>query len=87
MARLNMVDAIDQALLQAMERDPKIVVLGEDVGRDGGVFRADRVPGLRIEQAPTTASANGRGVDAGHERRVRVRVRDEHVPRDAAGGG
>jgi pyruvate dehydrogenase E1 component beta subunit len=39
MARLNMVDAIDQALLQAMERDPKLVVLGEDVGRDGGVFR------------------------------------------------
>ena len=39
MARLNMVDAIDQALLQAMELDPKIVVLGEDVGRDGGVFR------------------------------------------------
>ena len=39
MARLNMVDAIDQALLQAMERDPKIVILGEDVGRDGGVFR------------------------------------------------
>ncbi len=39
MARLNMVDAIDQALLQAMERDPKVVVLGEDVGRDGGVFR------------------------------------------------
>jgi len=39
MARLNMVDAIDQTLLQAMERDAKIVVLGEDVGRDGGVFR------------------------------------------------
>jgi pyruvate dehydrogenase E1 component beta subunit len=39
MARLNMVEAIDQALLQAMERDPKIVVMGEDVGRDGGVFR------------------------------------------------
>jgi pyruvate/2-oxoglutarate/acetoin dehydrogenase E1 component len=39
MARLNMVDAIDQALQQAMERDPKVVVMGEDVGRDGGVFR------------------------------------------------
>jgi pyruvate dehydrogenase E1 component beta subunit len=38
-ARLNMVDAIDQALLQAMEQDPKVVILGEDVGRDGGVFR------------------------------------------------
>jgi pyruvate dehydrogenase E1 component beta subunit len=39
MARINMVDAIVQALHQAMERDPKMVVLGEDVGRDGGVFR------------------------------------------------
>ncbi|GAB4249264.1 MAG: alpha-ketoacid dehydrogenase subunit beta [Thermoleophilia bacterium] len=39
MARLTMVQALDQALLQEMERDPKVVVLGEDVGRDGGVFR------------------------------------------------
>jgi pyruvate dehydrogenase E1 component beta subunit len=39
MARLNMVEAIDQALRQAMERDPKMIILGEDVGRDGGVFR------------------------------------------------
>ena len=31
MARLNMVDAIDQALLQAMERDPKVVVQDEVV--------------------------------------------------------
>jgi pyruvate dehydrogenase E1 component beta subunit len=37
--RLNMVEAIDQALLQEMQRDAKVVVLGEDVGRDGGVFR------------------------------------------------
>jgi len=39
MARLNMVEAIDQALSQEMELDPRVVVLGEDVGRDGGVFR------------------------------------------------
>jgi pyruvate dehydrogenase E1 component beta subunit len=39
MARLNMVEAIDQALQQEMQRDPRVVVLGEDVGRDGGVFR------------------------------------------------
>jgi len=38
-ARLNMVEAIDQALQQEMERDPSVIVLGEDVGRDGGVFR------------------------------------------------
>jgi pyruvate dehydrogenase E1 component beta subunit len=39
MTRLNLVQAIDQALQQEMQRDPKVVILGEDVGRDGGVFR------------------------------------------------
>src|SRR5680860_361144 len=39
MARLNLVQAIDHALLQEMEADDQVVVLGEDVGRDGGVFR------------------------------------------------
>ena len=39
MSRLNMVEAIDQALLQEMQLDVRVVVLGEDVGRDGGVFR------------------------------------------------
>ena len=39
MARLNMVQAIDQALLQEMQLDNRVIVLGEDVGRDGGVFR------------------------------------------------
>ncbi len=36
---LNMVQALNQALDQEMERDPRVVVLGEDVGVDGGVFR------------------------------------------------
>ncbi|MCL5942619.1 MAG: alpha-ketoacid dehydrogenase subunit beta, partial [Actinobacteria bacterium] len=39
MARINMVEAIDQALLQEMQRDDSVIVLGEDVGKDGGVFR------------------------------------------------
>lgn len=39
MARVNLVQAIDQTLLQEMENDQHVVVLGEDVGRDGGVFR------------------------------------------------
>ena len=39
MARLNIVDAINLALHQEMERDERVVVLGEDVGRNGGVFR------------------------------------------------
>lgn len=39
MPRLNVVEALNQALDQAMERDERIVLLGEDIGRDGGVFR------------------------------------------------
>ena len=39
MARLNLVKALNLALLQEMERDDDIVIIGEDVGVDGGVFR------------------------------------------------
>jgi pyruvate dehydrogenase E1 component beta subunit len=39
MAKLNMVKALNRALLQEMERDEDVVVIGEDVGVDGGVFR------------------------------------------------
>lgn len=39
MARMNMVQAINLALRQEMERDGSVLVMGEDVGRDGGVFR------------------------------------------------
>jgi len=39
MAQLNMVEAINLALKEEMERDEAVVLLGEDVGREGGVFR------------------------------------------------
>lgn len=39
MAKLNMVKALNLALLQEMERDEDIIIIGEDVGVDGGVFR------------------------------------------------
>jgi pyruvate dehydrogenase E1 component beta subunit len=39
MAKLSMAKALNLALLQAMERDPDVLILGEDVGVDGGVFR------------------------------------------------
>jgi len=38
-ARLNMVQALNLALDQEMAKDDRVVVMGEDVGRDGGVFR------------------------------------------------
>lgn len=39
MTKRTMVEAIRHALFQEMERDESVVVLGEDVGVDGGVFR------------------------------------------------
>jgi hypothetical protein len=40
MARLSMVEAINATLHEQMSKDDRVVVLGEDVGVDGGVFRA-----------------------------------------------
>lgn len=39
MAQLTLVQAINQALDQEMGRDDRVIVLGEDVGINGGVFR------------------------------------------------
>jgi pyruvate dehydrogenase E1 component beta subunit len=37
--KLNMVQAINLALKQEMEKDDKVIILGEDIGKNGGVFR------------------------------------------------
>ncbi len=39
MAKMTMVQALNLALHQEMEKDDRVIVLGEDVGLDGGVFR------------------------------------------------
>lgn len=39
MPKRNMVEAIQRGLMEEMERDSTVMILGEDVGRDGGVFR------------------------------------------------
>ncbi|MBI5970257.1 MAG: alpha-ketoacid dehydrogenase subunit beta [Deltaproteobacteria bacterium] len=39
MGKKNMVQAINAALSEEMARDKGVVILGEDVGADGGVFR------------------------------------------------
>ncbi|BDG37597.1 alpha-ketoacid dehydrogenase subunit beta [Parageobacillus sp. VR-IP] len=40
MAEITMIQAINEAMRQEMERDERVIVLGEDVGTNGGVFRA-----------------------------------------------
>jgi 2-oxoisovalerate dehydrogenase E1 component beta subunit len=39
MPQMNMVQAINDGLRLEMRRDPRVVVMGEDVGKVGGVFR------------------------------------------------
>jgi pyruvate dehydrogenase E1 component beta subunit len=57
MAELTMIEAIRAALSRALEEDPDVVVLGEDVGIDGGVFRAtdgliQRFGATRVRDTP-----------------------------------
>ncbi|OGA03597.1 MAG: 2-oxoisovalerate dehydrogenase [Betaproteobacteria bacterium RIFCSPLOWO2_02_FULL_64_12] len=40
MAEINLVEAVNLALAHELARDPSVVLLGEDIGVNGGVFRA-----------------------------------------------
>ncbi len=62
MAKLTMVQAINLALTQEMERDPSVLVLGEDVAQDGGVFRLtdgllEKFGPVRVLDTPLAESA------------------------------
>ena len=62
MAKLTMVEAINLALRQEMEKDPRVLLLGEDVGRNGGVFRVtqgllDAFGESRVMDTPVSESA------------------------------
>jgi 2-oxoisovalerate dehydrogenase E1 component beta subunit len=57
MPRVTLVEGINLALGRALAEDPDVVVLGEDVGVNGGVFRAtvglqERFGPLRVQDTP-----------------------------------
>jgi pyruvate dehydrogenase E1 component beta subunit len=57
MAKVTMIEAINRAHAWEMTRDPNVVVLGEDVGVNGGVFRAtaglqERFGKERVQDTP-----------------------------------
>jgi pyruvate dehydrogenase E1 component beta subunit len=56
-AELSLVEAVQTALARALTRDDSVLVLGEDVGIDGGVFRAtegllERFGAERVRDTP-----------------------------------
>ncbi|MGH7827527.1 MAG: alpha-ketoacid dehydrogenase subunit beta [Candidatus Binatia bacterium] len=62
MPKLTMVEAINRALKQEMEKDPRVLMLGEDVGKNGGVFRVtqglcDIFGETRVIDTPLSESA------------------------------
>ncbi|TVQ60669.1 MAG: alpha-ketoacid dehydrogenase subunit beta [Phycisphaerales bacterium] len=61
MAKMNLVQAINSTLAYEMERDPRVVILGEDVGVNGGVFRvtdglAAKFGNERVQNTPLDES-------------------------------
>ncbi len=57
MAEITLIEAVTMALARAMEEDDTVVLLGEDIGVDGGVFRAtdglhQRFGGERVFDTP-----------------------------------
>lgn len=62
MAVISYIDAVTMAIREEMERDPKVFVLGEDVGLKGGVFKAtqglyDQFGEDRVIDTPLAESA------------------------------
>lgn len=73
MAAMNMIQALNSAMDVLMERDPAVLVMGEDVGYFGGVFRcteglyekygAHRALDMPIAEGGIVATAIGMGVN------------------------
>lgn len=62
MSELNLVEAVNRALAYELEHDPSVVLLGEDIGANGGVFRAtlglqERFGTERIVDTPLAETA------------------------------
>ncbi|KVO06608.1 2-oxoisovalerate dehydrogenase [Burkholderia ubonensis] len=62
MADLNLVEAVNRALAYELANDPAVVLLGEDIGVNGGVFRAtvdlqSRFGAERVIDTPLAESA------------------------------
>ena len=69
---MNMIEAINSAMDVMLSRDPEVVIMGEDVGYFGGVFRA--TAGLQKKHGKTRVFDTPI-TECGIVRRVTLRVR------------
>jgi len=86
MAKRNLVEAINLGLREEMNGNPTVVILGEDVGREGGVFRgdrrtagkvrADRVIDTPLAESGIVGTAFGHGDQRLESRLLRFNLRD-----------
>ena len=78
MAEVTYLEAIRQGLLEEMERDPDVFLMGEDIGAYGGAFK--------VTEGLMARFGEGRVIDTPHQRdRVRRRRRRRRAHGDAAG--
>jgi 2-oxoisovalerate dehydrogenase E1 component beta subunit len=73
MAQMNMIQALNSAMDVMLERDPSVILMGEDIGYFGGVFRAteglqrkygeQRVIDTPIAEGAIVGAAIGMGVN------------------------
>ena len=75
MAVKSVIEAVREAIREEMARDPKVFVMGEDVGIRGGVFLAtqglaeefgnDRIIDAPLAEAPSLRSSSP--ISCGHQ--------------------
>ena len=65
MAETTYLEAIRQALFEEMDRDPAVVLLGEDVGVYGGAFKAIGGPARAVRMGARDRHADQRVRDCG----------------------
>lgn len=73
MTEIKIIDALNQALHQAMKKNDRLMVMGEDVGKEGGVFRvtaglqekfgAERCTDTPLSEAGILGSAVGLSIN------------------------
>ena len=62
MAKITMREAISQALMEEMDRDPKVFIMGEEVGVWGGTYAVtkgfyDKYGAARVKDTPIAENA------------------------------